>query len=191
MQRCAQARLVNTGLPVKHLQAKPSTKGEWGDKLIMLTNRLNTGGMMFALIGQRGTGKTQMAAELIRHAVEHEGMECQYRRVMDFFMDIKDTYRDFTNRTEAEVVTSYVKPQLLVLDEVHERGDSPWENRLLTHALDKRYGASKDTLLISNQKPETFGDTIGNSILSRLQETGAIISCEWPSFRAAKNKGES
>ena len=69
MQRCAQARLVNTGLPVKHLQAKPSTKGEWGDKLIMLTNRLNTGGMMFALIGQRGTGKTQMAAELIRYEI--------------------------------------------------------------------------------------------------------------------------
>ena len=47
----------------------------------------------------------------------------------------------------------------------------------------KRYGAMKDTILISNQTPDVFQKAIGSSILSRLQETGAIIQCDWPSFR--------
>jgi len=185
MRRNAESRLRNTGAPVKHLEKKPTRTKQWNDTMDKMTLNLKNGGMMFALIGQRGTGKTQLAVELIRYAVEQENIECKYCSVMEFFMDIKETYRgDYTTRTEAEVIRAYVKPQLLVIDEVQERGATEWEDRLLTYMVDKRYGAFRDTLLISNQTPEMFGNTIGNSILSRLQETGGIVVCDWQSFRA-------
>lgn len=189
MRKAMAAKLHNTGVPARHLKTKLEKLEPWCEKLDILSQKLNKGGITFALIGQRGTGKTQLAVELIRYAVSHN-MECKYSRVMDFFTDVKATYHgNYMARTEGDVVQSYFRPQLLVLDEIQDRGATDWEDRLLTHMLDKRYGALKDTLLIGNQKPEVFASTIGNSILSRLMETGAIMECDWESFRAPRHLG--
>ena len=158
-----------------------NTNKDWIAGYEELLNILGSG-MTAALIGQRGTGKTQMAVELIRHACFQE-ITSRYKMTMDFFMDLKESYDNKAIITESEIIKAYISPQLLVLDEIHERGDSSWENRLMTHMINKRYGAMKDTVLISNQTPEVFGKSIGNSILSRLNETGAIIVCNWESFR--------
>ncbi len=154
---------------------------EQSEKIEVLEAKLGTG-MLFALLGTRGTGKTQMAAELCKIAAT-KGIMARYNMAMEFFMELKETYRQHSERTEADVIRSYCSPQLLILDEVHERGETEWEDRLLTAMIDKRYSALKDTILISNQTPKVFCKTIGNSILSRLHETGGIVVCDWKSFR--------
>ena len=77
----------------------------------------------------------------------------------------------------------FIHPQLLVIDEAQERGESDWESRMLTHVVDKRYFLQRDTLLISNLKLDEFKASIGTSICSRLIETGGAILADWPSFR--------
>jgi len=104
---------------------------------------------------------------------------------MGFFLDLKAGYRD-KGAAEKQVIEQYCTPSLLILDEVQERGETPWEDRILGHLIDRRYGAQKDTLLISNQTKENFLSSIGESAASRIRETGGMIICDWESYRSSK-----
>ena len=105
---------------------------------------------------------------------------------MQIFTDIRRAYTKAEELTEAEMVDLYVRPRLLVIDEIQERGGSDWEDRLLTHIIDRRYGQMKDTILIGNLTREEFECAMGASVCDRLTETGGMIVCNWPTFRVAK-----
>jgi DNA replication protein DnaC len=156
---------------------------EWLAKFKMLQGKLGRGGI-FALIGTNGPGKTQMGVECIRRA-SAQRRTSRYAAAMEFFLDLKASYRKDSEKDERAVIQEYAKPRLLVLDECQERGETEWEDRMLTYLIDRRYREERDTILISNLKRSEFEKSLGWSVISRLNETGGIIECTWPSFRAA------
>ena len=205
-------------LPIRHDGVDPSHDGKWGEVfkscLKILTTRPDA---MFALLGPRGTGKTQMAVELVKSFVSNSAHEAssdaiQHRRIierrggglllscsaiyttaMEFFMDLKSSYAPESGQTEDLVLNKYVTPELLVVDEVHDRSGSQWEDRLFTHMIDRRYRmGGKKTIFISNQTPKEFEADVGASISDRIDECGGIVRCEWESFRhdAPPSKGK-
>jgi DNA replication protein DnaC len=107
---------------------------------------------------------------------------------MEFFISIKSSFRRSSETSEDDVLESLASPKLLVIDEVQERSESAWEDRLLTFLVNQRYNAMKDTILIANLTKAEFAQSVGASIVSRLNETGGIIECAWPSFRQGKGK---
>lgn len=151
-------------------------------------------GAIVCLVGTRGTGKTQMACLLARNWLNREvaragGVDVDakcvgYSHIMDVFMAIKATYGDRSAPSEQDVLSRWIDPQFLVIDEVQERGETEWENRTFTYLLDKRYSMARSTLLLANVKPSDLAARLGASIVSRMQETGGIIECNWPSYRA-------
>jgi DNA replication protein DnaC len=159
----------------------------WSDKLDAIKNKLGTG-FLIALLGERGTGKTQMAVELMRHLVfrvwpaTEAGTPAAYTSAQEFFLSLRAAYRK-SGPSEIEQMAPYVAPDLLVIDEAQERGETEWEQRMLAYVCDKRYFFGLDTLLISNLTPEAFKASIGPSIYSRLIETGGVVVADWPSFR--------
>lgn len=178
------------GLPERHQGQEVRADGPFGETLKSITGKISTG-FLIALSGPRGTGKTQLAAEVIRHGVRHSprsghsglAYEPQYVRAMDIFLAVRATYRKGARHSERDVLSDYIRPALLVIDEVQERGDTEWENRLLTYVIDHRYGKQLDTLLIANLQPEALAGSCGPSIVDRMRETGGVIECNWPSFR--------
>lgn len=168
------------GIPSRHNYLITEADTAWNRKRQELVNRLGNG-FLVALVGVQGTGKTQMGSALI-YAATQKLLTCKYAVAMDFFIDLKASFDGKVN--EAQVIHSYVKPKLLVLDECDERSESAWENRLLFHTLNKRYNAMLDTLLISRRTQEEFLASLGESIQSRIQEVGGCIVCDWESFRA-------
>jgi DNA replication protein DnaC len=98
-------------------------------------------------------------------------------------MKIKATYRPNSDQSELEVLNSFRRPSLLVLDELGKRGQSDWENTLLCELIDCRYRDMRDTILLSNQNQSGFEASVDDSIVSRINETGGIVECTWPSFR--------
>lgn len=187
-ERAARLRLdrasafSNCGLPSKHRRPVESRSPQWSAKLDALTPRLGTG-FLVALLGPRGTGKTQLAAELIRKHVDSSNMPTPlYTRSCDIFLTIRESFRR-DGPSEREQVVRFMRPSVLVIDEAHERSESDWENRLLNLIVDVRYGEERDTILISNERESSFRESIGPSIYSRLIETGGVIVCDWPSFR--------
>lgn len=174
-------------LPKRHMRVSDGGHNcvkEWMDALEGTVNALG-GGSAVVLIGKRGTGKTQIAVEAARRRI-NIGRSALYILVMDVFMAIKGAYRAGNETAEDKILARFVAPSLLIIDEITQRGETDWENRMLTHILDHRYLAEKDTILIGNLKAEDLKANIGASVVSRLNETGGIIECNWQSFREAK-----
>ncbi len=168
-------------LPLRHQRLEKFEGEEWKARLEQVTQKIGKG-FILALIGQRGTGKTQMAVECIERAIS-QAKRAEYCLAMDFFLKIKATFSRDAAEDEGDVLNRYCVPKLLVIDEIQERAESQWEDRLMTHLINRRYNDMKDTLLISNLCKEEFVASIGSSIASRLNETGGICQCNWKSFR--------
>ena len=156
-----------------------------GDKWLTAYESLCRGvgaGQIVMLSGGRGRGKTMMAMDLIVQACG-QGRPSLYTEAMSIFIDLRDSYRQGSKLTERGVVAAHVKPSLLVIDAMEERGETAWEDRILNHIIDKRYAAMRDTVLISNLSQKDFDDSLGSSIVSRANESGGTVVCDWGSFR--------
>lgn len=175
-----QSLFEKANIPKRHAAARVAFEGQWGVTYRKLSEKLTTG-FLSALVGTRGNGKTQIAVELVRENSKRFKTS-RFCCSMEFFVDIKATFRS-DKLTEKDVIGQYHKPDLLILDEVGQRAETEWENRLLFHLVNQRYEDRKDTLFIANLEPEALSLTLGPSISSRMNETGGIIQCSWPTFR--------
>lgn len=171
------------GAPKRHVTAQPEFSGDWGAKFTTISDLIGKGqGVSIALVGERGNGKTQLAVELMR-AATRQLKSCLFTTAMSFFIAVKSSYRRDAEDTEQEIMSEFGAPKLLVIDEIGKRSDTEWENNMLFELLNRRYNAMTDTILICNKAKAEFETYIGPSIASRMNETGGIILCDWPTFR--------
>lgn len=182
-----ESLLRHAGIRARHHGAVKSRSEVWNKCLQKLIARIGSGAII-ALVGERGTGKTQLAVSCIRAACRSE-LQAVYTTAMDIFIDLRDAYK--LQESERAVLLRFQRPALLVIDEAQERGESAWEDRMLTALIDYRYSQMRDTIIISNLKRTDFEASMGSSIVSRMVETGGIVECNWPSFRYHKNAKEA
>ena len=176
---------LESNAPKRQLGTKAEASGEWGQTLGRLNAKLGTG-LFAVLTGKHGSGKTQLGVEMMRHQIDDRHKSAVFLSATEFFMQVKATYRADAQATEADVLTRYAKPALLVVDEIEKRGASEWENNLLFHLFNRRYNAVKDTLLISNLPEAELCHHLGPALVSRLNETGGVIKCNWASRRESQ-----
>jgi len=161
----------------------------WWQTFDYIAQRLNGNGSIFILTGKRGVGKTQMAVCLARLIclMKHP---TQYKRAADMYCVLKATFgtdqseNTFIDKWSLKPNQSQDRAQLLIIDELHDRSKSDWEDRVLNQIVDRRYGNCLDTILITNEERTSVHKSIGSSIVSRADETGGIIECLWDSFRS-------
>lgn len=150
------------------------------------------------LVGPRGTGKTQLALELVARMC----LDCLLPepKEMAHVLGVRPfiAYWVFEELLAAEKagwnqkggileepIKSASMAELLVLDEVQERGEGAWEDRQFTVLFDKRYREMRRTIMIANLEPGALDGRLPASILSRMSEIGVVVECRWPSFRGA------
>jgi DNA replication protein DnaC len=155
------------------------TDPDWVLKFSTCNEIINQKGML-VLIGDRGTGKTRMAAELMRERVP---ARMHYDTAMGIFLRIRQSYAKKGEDTELKIVESLVTTRLLVIDEIQERSNSEWEDRILTHVMDRRYGETRPTIIIGNLTAQSIAENLGESVVSRIQETGGIVKMTGKSHR--------
>lgn len=195
-----QARSISSrhGWPERVIRAVGEPEGvEWLSALEKAAPVIEKGGIA-VFHGLRGTGKTRMAGEIAqkipfpfdyrRHGTPvgipiEKTRTAAYRTAMGFFTEIRATYAKNSEVTEKQVVEALESFGLLVIDELQERGATAFEDRLLTHLIDKRYGAMLPTILISNQTKSQLFESISPSIADRIAETGIRIEFDWKSYR--------
>lgn len=170
---------------------------EWHPKQRMVydacENLLTGVGAIIALVGPRGVGKTTVAAQLILRRAMDETIRIPmhkrppYRKAISLIAKLKPVYSDFGS-IHTESLRLYMEDfckvhPFVVIDETGEVDDLKVQDRLITDVLDRRYSYRNDTILISNQTYENFIAQTNPSTLSRLEEHGEVIVCDWPSFR--------
>jgi len=158
------------------------------------------GGGIVAMLGGRGPGKTQMAAEIARAGewpedrrsytrgenvtITHRSKTARYMRAMDVFLDLRGAQKNHTQITEKDVLKKLEDVGLLVIDEFQERGETPWENRVVKNLIDKRYSDGRPTIIIANMTRGDMGAALGDSVKDRVRECGCVIEFNWTSYRA-------
>ncbi len=176
----------DSGVPERHkgkAGARHDAAGAWGETYRELRDAL-PGGPLLVLLGKRGTGKTQLAVDLLADICDG-GKAVRYLKTMDLFREIRACFRP-DGPDEVRTVDKLCRYAGLVLDEAHERSDSDWENRTLTNIIDRRYDAMRTTILVSNLTKEAFAQAAGASIVSRIHESGQVVVCDWGSFRESQ-----
>jgi DNA replication protein DnaC len=139
-------------------------------------------GVTLCLTGTRGNGKTQLGVDAIL-TTTLDGRPAQFVSAQRLFMTFKSSFDEGARRTEIQILDSFRRASLLVIDEVGQRTESGWENRTLFELLNARYGDMTDTILTCNLDRPMLAENLGPSIISRMQEGGGILECNWPSFR--------
>lgn len=148
-------------------------------------------GAIVALIGPRGTGKTTVCGQMIVNATLHwwrtsKGFIPRYRKLTDILATLKPMYSDFGSRDPAALESTrdqLCAYEVLIIDEIHDCEEQRVKDRILTDILDRRYAGKVDTVLISNQTREDFMAHTNPSILSRINENGAVLFCNWKPWR--------
>jgi DNA replication protein DnaC len=154
---------------------------QWKRQFQRIKDRLQNHRATLAIIGNRGTGKTQLAAEIIKDIAPDTAT---YMTAAELFMRIRATFDKRTTETEIDIARELSRTPLLVIDELQERGESAWENRLLTEIMDKRYANERPTILISNLTAGELTASLGDSIADRMRQGGGIIEITGASHRS-------
>lgn len=185
-----------------------NTRAEWQGHLDALLSAMGRDGMLVLLAGGRGTGKTQAAAECIKRVCrDYSAGEASrrvvrfdkdfdidlyeppndtpalYRTAMELFADLRAAYGKDSNTSEARAMRPFLDARLLVIDEAQERGETDFEDRMLTHLIDRRYANMRDTVLISNLKPDELSKRLNPSIIDRARQCGGVLVFGGTSFR--------
>jgi len=186
-----------TGFPDRHGRELTLYGDEWQAAYEKALKICESGGIVVAY-GKRGTGKTQMAREIALNAcfanphlpkrewtMAHDPKfrPSLYYKAMDIFIELKAGFNRPNKPSEGEVIDKLVDAVFLVIDEAHVRGETKYEDDKLTHILDKRYDAMRATMLITNIPRNEFAKQLSPSILSRIEEIGGGIECNWESYR--------
>jgi DNA replication protein DnaC len=160
------------------------------------------GGLIVAY-GGRGTGKTQMAFHLARNVnfpnctlptiykngftPETKPRPAIYTKAMEIFLDCKHSFSRKDAPTTKEILQKLEDAAFLIIDEAQVRGETKFEDDLLTHLIDKRYDGERATMLITNLGRKEFAATLSPSIISRIEQIGCGIDCNWQSYRTKTN----
>jgi DNA replication protein DnaC len=174
-------KLKASGAPLRHIDRNLKSSEKFNAALKVVKELLPLG-CIVSILGNRGTGKTQLCVEAMRHGLSL-GFTVKFCTLTEFLMDMRGTFKRDSSTTEREVMMEYRNPGILVIDEVGRNGESDWERRMFFELLNRRYNSKKDTLVTSNQTRKAFEEEFGPSLLDRMNECGGIIELDGPSFR--------
>lgn len=189
-RRCAEI-LAGSGIP-KRFMGKTLDNYE-------ATNEGQTAALQFArrfaksdnpersmiLCGKPGTGKTHIACA-IGQATAERLLSVRFATVLGAIRTVKDTYRRESPMSETEALRELQSPDLLILDEVGIQVGSEHEKMLVFEIINERYAQCRPTILISNLDESDLTQYLGERIIDRFREGGAVIPFDWASHRGAR-----
>ena len=180
------ARLRRAGVGVRHAEFVTEqlfnadardTGSPWWCMFLSQMRGLGTGAID-VLAGPRGRGKTALACMLLAHTCWRD-KACRYTTAMDLLQHIKDGF----DQPGVNVKAVYAKTPLLVIDEFHRSDPTDWAHRTIESIIDDRYRNKRDTIIVTNDKPDQFVQQAGESISSRVKECGCIVVLDGRDYR--------
>jgi DNA replication protein DnaC len=120
------------------------------------------------LTGPTGTGKTHMAAAIVRLRVQAKG-PILFKRASAFYSAVRESFSQ-PNVSEADVMREYGECPMLVLDDLGSGSLSDHERRCTLELLNMRLDDLRPTVVTTNWTIEQIRERMDDRIASRLSE---------------------
>lgn len=146
--------------------------------------------------GGVGTGKTHLSVGIAQLVIE-AGFTSVFSTVSSMIRHIRSTWKS-DDENEIDAMRTYVKPDLLVLDEVGLQSGSDNEHQILFEILNSRYERCRPTILLTNLPirdqvengivtKKGLQSFIGDRLLDRMREGGGkAFTFDWQSGRIGR-----
>lgn len=149
--------------------------------------------------GAWGTGKSHLAAAVVRDALEAGWNEVYFRVWTEYLSRLQSAWnrrRDGAEgETEYDIEAELKDGKLVVIDDLDKRRPTGWTKEILVGVINYRYNAKLPTALTFNYGPEDFDpkaagklalvEYLGEAVLDRLiGDTFDTIEFSAPSYRS-------
>jgi DNA replication protein DnaC len=135
------------------------------------------------LIGPPGVGKSHLAQAIGYEAIK-QGFLVLYRSIFDL---VRDFLRDEAVGGEERILARYLKPDLLIVDDMGLKQLPKHSGEYLFEIIMRRY-ENRSTLMTSNRPIEDWGKLIGDvpsatAILDRFLHHAIVLAINGKSYR--------
>jgi DNA replication protein DnaC len=139
------------------------------------------------LVGPPGVGKSHLAQAIGYEAVK-AGFAVLYRSIFDLVRELLD---EQTQAGESRLLKKYVKPDLLIIDDMGLKVLPAKSGEILLEIIMRRY-ENRSTMMTSNRPIEEWGKLLSDvpaasAILDRLLHHAEIIPINGRSYRLQKS----
>lgn len=163
---------------------------EYADAL--LGGKLGRGSWLI-MYGGYGTGKSHLAAAIIREALE-SGWQAYFRVWTEYLKRLQASWDHGTTEATSEIEAELARGKLVVIDDIDKRRPTGWTREVLFTALNRRYNSGLPTVLTFNYGPDdrdsnapgrlALEEYLGRATLDRLLEVSTMIEFNGPSYRS-------
>lgn len=137
------------------------------------------------LTGAPGTGKTHLAAAILRELVRESHIRdreaARFVPVPELLAEIRACYRD-GGPDERDIMDRYSSLPYLVLDDLGAEKTTEWSITTLYLIIDRRYRDMRPTIVTTNLTLEQIAATLSERISSRLAG-GKIVTLKGEDYR--------
>lgn len=143
-----------------------------------------TEGNSVILYGKTGRGKTHLAISLAYRAMQN-GFDALFTNCAELIDDLSCAGREGRLR---DALARYLKPHVLVIDEVGYLAYGDDAANVLFHVVNERHVKKRSMVFTTNKHPHRWGpvlhdDDLAEVIVDRVLERGRLLKLDGPSMR--------
>ena len=143
-----------------------------------------TDGRSLILFGKPGRGKTHLAVAIAYRAIQN-GFEALFVTAAELIDDLSGAFR---NGRLAQALERYIRPHVLVIDEVGYLTYGTDAANMLFHVVNDRHKRKRSMIFTTTKRLSAWGtvlhdEDLAQAILDRVLERGRHLNLDGPSIR--------
>lgn len=124
---------------------------------------------LVTILGASGSGKDHLAWAIVRSIVYHQGASVIVSEWAKIMRRLRETWRKDAKATEAEVIATYVRADILVVREVSHHAFYGNPTQHFMDVIGEREQEMRLTIITTNESRDSLRNITGSAMSDRMQ----------------------